>query len=38
MIYGKNMGINVNKQKLMGFVLCHPLVHMAILSVSYGTP
>ena len=34
----KNMGINVNKQKLMGFVLCHIFVGiMAILSVSYGT-
>ncbi|NLV57658.1 MAG: ABC transporter permease [Clostridiales bacterium] len=34
----KNMGINVNKQKLMGFVLCHTFVGiMAILSVSYGT-
>lgn len=34
----KNMGINVNKQKLYGFVLCHLFVGvMAILSVSYGT-
>jgi ribose transport system permease protein len=34
----KNMGINVNKYKLMGFVLLHFLVGvMAILIVSYGT-
>ena len=34
----KNMGINVNKQKLTGFVLCHLFVGvMAVLSVSYGT-
>jgi ribose transport system permease protein len=34
----KTMGINVNRQKLFGFVLCHVFVGvMAILSVSYGT-
>lgn len=34
----KNMGINVNKYKLIGFVLLHFFVGiMAILSVSYGT-
>ena len=34
----KNMGINVNKYKLLGFVLLHLLVGvMAILVVSYGT-
>jgi ribose transport system permease protein len=34
----KTMGINVNRQKLYGFVLCHVFVGiMAILSVSYGT-
>jgi len=34
----KNMGIDVDKQKLIGFVLCHLFVGvMAILSVSYGT-
>jgi ribose transport system permease protein len=34
----KNMGINVKKQKLYGFVLCHIFVGvMAVLSVSYGT-
>ncbi len=34
----KNMGINVSKQKLVGFVLCHLFVGvMAILTVSYGT-
>ena len=34
----KNMGINVNKQKLIGFVLCHLLVGvMAVLTVSYGS-
>ena len=34
----KNMGINVSKQKLLGFVLCHLFVGiMAILTVSYGT-
>lgn len=34
----KNMGINVNKYKLLGFVLLHFFVGiMAILTVSYGT-
>jgi len=34
----KNMGIDVNKQKLVGFVLLHFFVGiMAVLSVSYGT-
>ena len=34
----KNMGINVKKYKLIGFVLLHTFVGvMAILSVSYGT-
>ena len=34
----KNMGINVNKYKLLGFMLLHLLVGvMAILVVSYGT-
>ena len=34
----KNMGINVGRQKLKGFILCHVFVGvMAILSVSYGT-
>lgn len=34
----KNMGINVNKYKLIGFVLLHLLVGvMAVLVVSYGT-
>lgn len=34
----KNMGINVDVQKLLGFVLCHFFVGiMAILTVSYGT-
>lgn len=34
----KNMGINVDTQKLLGFVLCHLFVGiMAVLSVSYGT-
>lgn len=34
----KNMGINVNKYKLIGFMLLHFFVGvMAILSVSYGT-
>ena len=34
----KNMGINVKKYKLLGFVLLHIFVGiMAILSVSYGT-
>ncbi|NLI21093.1 MAG: ABC transporter permease [Clostridiales bacterium] len=34
----KNMGIRVDRQKLIGFVLCHVFVGiMAVLSVSYGT-
>ena len=34
----KNMGINVNKYKLLGFMLLHLLVGvMAVLVVSYGT-
>ena len=34
----KVMGINVNRQKLIGFILCHMFVGvMAVLSVSYGT-
>lgn len=34
----KNMGIRVDRQKLIGFVLCHLFVGvMAVLSVSYGT-
>ena len=34
----RNMGINVNKYKLLGFILLHLLVGiMAILVVSYGT-
>ncbi|MCE5344452.1 MAG: ABC transporter permease [Eubacteriales bacterium] len=34
----KNMGIDVKKAKLMGFVLCHLFVGiMAVLVVSYGT-
>lgn len=34
----RNMGINVNRSKWLGFVICHLLVGvMAILSVSYGT-
>lgn len=34
----KNMGINVNKYKLIGFMLVHFFVGiMAVLSVSYGT-
>jgi ribose transport system permease protein len=34
----KNMGINVNKYKILGFVLLHAFVGiMAVLSVSFGT-
>lgn len=34
----KMMGINIDKQKLIGFILCHLFVGvMAVLTVSYGT-